>query len=300
MKFTVFGSARPAPLLRSLLIVAIFASSACKPLEEELPNEFTDAIRTMEQRTGGAVGVYAVDTATGRELTHRADERFAMASTVKPLLVAAVLAEVDRNRLDLDGAVGTGDVKIQPYSPVIGKLGDAREISIAELCDAAITVGDNTATNMLLDLIGGPEGLTRFLRHNGDEVTRLDRYEVELNTNVRGDERDTTTPRAMAASISRFLFSDVLSGDSRKRLQDWLVASTTGSTRLRAGLPEQWRVGDKTGTGGNGAVNNLAVAWPPGRQPLIIVVYMSWSEMDAGTLSTYHAEIAALVANHFR
>ena len=300
MKLRFFGITRSALLPWSLLIVAGFMSSACKPLEEELPNEFTGAIRAMEQETAGSIGVYALDTATGRELTHRADERFALASTFKPLLVAAVLAEADRGRLDLDGAVGIEGVQIQPYSPFIDKLGDAQQVSIAELCDAVITVGDNTAANMLLDLTGGPEGLTRFLRDNGDDVTRLDRYEIELNSNVRGDERDTTTPRAMAASISRFLFSDALSGDSRKRLQDWLVASTTGSTRLRAGLPDQWRVGDKTGTGSNGAVNNVAIAWPAGRQPLIIAVYMSWSELDAGTLSTYHAEIAALVAKHFR
>ncbi len=300
MKLTFFGITRSDLLPSSLLIAAVFASSACKPLEEESPSEFTETIRAMEQQTAGTIGVYALDTATGRELTHRADERFAMASTFKPLLVAAVLAEADRGGLDLDGAVGIEGVQIQPYSPFIDKLGDAQKVPIAELCDAAITVGDNTATNMLLDLIGGPEGLTRFLRDTGDDVTRLDRYEVELNTNVRGDERDTTTPRAMGASMSRFLFSDTLSGDSKKRLQDWLVASTTGSARLRAGLPDQWRVGDKTGTGSNGAVNNVAVTWPPGRQPLIIAVYMSWSEMDAGTLSTYHAKIAALVAKHFR
>ena len=300
MKLTFFGIARPAPLLWSLLFVAVSATSACKPLEEELPGDFSEAVRAMEQQTSGSIGVYAIDTGTGRELTYRADERFAMASTFKPLLVAAVLAESDHGRLKLDAAVGIEGVQIQPYSPFIEKLGDVQEVSIAELCDAAITIGDNTASNLLLDLIGGPQGLTQFLRRNGDDVTRLDRYEVELNTNIRGDERDTTSPRAMGASISRFLFSDPLSGGSRQKLEDWLVASTTGSTRLRAGLPDRWRVGDKTGTGSNGAVNNLAVAWPPGRQPLIIVVYMSWSELDTGTLSSYHAEIAALVAKRFQ
>lgn len=256
---------------------------------------FADGLNELELRSGGMIGAYVLDTGTGREFVHRADERFAMASTFKPLLVAAVLAEVDAGELDLEDAYPVAGVEIQPYSPVVGDLVAGTAISLADLCAAAITLGDNTATNMLLEQVGGPAGLTTFLRRHGDEVTRLDRYEIELNANERGDERDTTTPRAMATALSRVLFDGVLTEASAKRLQGWLVDSRTGAARLRAGLPGQWRVGDKTGTGSNGAVNNVAVAWPPGRQPVIIAVYMSWSAQDATALGALHPEIARLV-----
>lgn len=261
---------------------------------------FADAIAALEQRVGGRIGVYALDTESGRELAYRANERFATASTFKPLLVAAVLAAVDAGRLDLGTPVGLDGVEIQPYSPVIGELEPGATPSLGSLCEATVTLGDNTSTNVLLDLVGGPRALTAFLRRHGDEVTRLDRYEVELNANAPGDERDTTTPRAMVASTLRVLRSDILDNDSRQRLQDWFVGSRTGFERLRAGLPGAWRVGDKTGTGMNGAVNDVAVAWPPGRKPIAIAVYMSGSREETSTLSAAHPQIARLVAEAMR
>jgi len=286
------------PLLLSCLV--IFAAASCHRSNRAYSDSFADSIFALEQRTGGSIGVYALDTATGNELAYRADERFAMASTFKPLLVAAVLAQVDNGQLNLADTVSLQGVTIQPYSPVVGELVEDAAMSLSDLSDAAVTLGDNTAANMLLEIIGGPEALTQFLRQGGDDITRLDRYEVELNENARGDERDTTTPRAVAESLRRLLFSEELSEDSRKRLQDWMVASTTGTRRLRAGLPSTWRVGDKTGTGMNGAVNDIAVAWPPNGQPIVLAVYMSWSDVDVATLSGLHAEIAALVAASFR
>lgn len=261
---------------------------------------FAAAIAALEQRVGGRIGVYALDTGSGRELAHRADERFATASTFKPLLVAAVLAEVDAGRLDLQTPVGLDDVEIQPYSPVTGELEPGATLSLRRLCEVTVTLGDNTSTNVLLDLVGGPRALTAFLRKHGDEVTRLDRYEVELNANTPGDDRDTTTPRAMAESTLRVLRSDILGSESRRRLRDWFVGSRTGFKRVRAGLPAAWRVGDKTGTGMNGAVNDVAVAWPPGHKPIAIAVYMSGSREETSTLSAAHPEIARLVAEALR
>lgn len=261
---------------------------------------FADAIAALEQRVGGRIGVYALGTGTSRELAHRADERFAMASTFKPLLVAAVLAEVDAGGRELDARVGLDGVEIQPYSPVTSELEPGATVSLLRLCEVTVTLGDNTSTNVLLDLIGGPRALTAFLHGHGDSVTRLDRYEVELNENAAGDVRDTTTPRAMVDSTLRVLRSDILDSDSRKRLQDWFVGSLTGRQRLRAGLPPAWRIGDKTGTGGNGAVNNVAVAWPPGRKPIAIAVYMSGSREETSTLSAVHPQIARLVAEAMR
>lgn len=254
----------------------------------------------MERDAGGIIGVYAVDTGTGKVLAHRSNERFAFASTFKPLLVAYVLVQVDSDSLSLSDTVEVDKEIVVSYSPFIDTLEVGETTTVAALSEAAVTLGDNKATNMLLELTDGPEALTAFLRELGDNVTRVDRYETELNANVRGDERDTTTPEAMVTSLLRVLTTDVLSDDSKTLLQDWMVASKTGATRLRAGLPADWRVGDKTGTGRNGAVNDVAIAWPPGRPPIVMAVYMSWSEIGTPELSKLHREIAARVAKEFQ
>jgi len=290
------GRSTRAFLTRALACFLV-ATTGCASPPPGVDVPFADAVRRMEKATGGAIGVYAVDTETGRELAYRADDRFAMASTFKVLLAASVLAEVDAGRLLPDGAHGIEGVEIQPHSPVIGEMAAGGTLSLAELCEAVVTVSDNTAANMLLELIGGPAGLTGFLRRHGDPVTRLDRVETALNTNLRGDDRDTTTPRAMVLSLRRFLVDGALSERSSGKLRDLLVASRTGSTRLRAGLPAAWRAGDKTGTGMNGAVNDVAIAWPPGRRPVVIAVYMSGSDEDVATLSALHAAIASAIVD---
>lgn len=284
-------------LLASLLL--LFTLAACGREQNSPSNDFADLLLTLEQELDGTIGVFAMDTMTGNELAYRADERFAMASTFKSLLVAAVLAEVDAGTLDLEERYGIDGVDMQSYSPVVGKLAPNETISLSELCAAAITISDNTATNMLLELIGGPDELTQFLRRSGDDVTRLDRYETALNSNDKGDERDTTTPRAMTHSMYRLLTSDLLSSASKQRITEWLIASQTGLSRLRAGLPPGWTVGDKTGMGRNGAANNFAIAWPPGRKPVVMTVFMSWSDADVDTLNAAHARIAAHIAAAF-
>ena len=253
---------------------------------------FEAFVENLENEAGGRIGVYAIDTETGQSFSWRDDERFAMASTFKPLLVASVLARVDAGELMLGDTFSVRGVEIQPYSPVINALADGQSISLQQLCSAAVSLGDNTASNMLLELIDGPAGLTSYLRDHGDNLTRLDRYEIELNANTLGDVRDTTTPRAMVESLLRALDSDDLSDDSQAKLRGWMLASTTGSRRLRAGLPADWQIGDKTGTGMNGAVNNVAIGWPPGRKPLVIAAYLSESDRPTGELEALHPQIA--------
>ena len=163
-----------------------------------------------------------------------------------------------------------------------------------------MTVSDNTAANLLLDLVGGPPGVTGFMREAGDQVTRLDRTEPSLNTNLSGDERDTTTPKAMVGLMQSLLLGELLSPASRVRLIRWLVGCKTCSQRLRAGFPQTWRVGDKTGTCSRGAVNTLAIAWPPGGSPLLVAVYASDGDASVDALARAHAEVATLVANELR
>jgi beta-lactamase class A len=169
-------------------------------------------------------------------------------------------------------------------------------MTIRELCSAVVTVSDNTAANILLKGIGGPPALTAFFRTLGDEVTRLDRFEPELNSNNPGDPRDTTTPRAMVDSMLKMFTLDVLSLPSRALLIDWMAASNTGLERVRAGLPKSWVPGDKTGGGANGAINDIVIAYPPGRRPIFIAVYMSESKLATPELNAAHAEIGAVVA----
>jgi beta-lactamase class A len=172
----------------------------------------------------------------------------------------------------------------------------ADSMSIVELCAAVVTHSDNAAANTLLNGIGGPQAFTRFMRSIGDQVTRLDRYEIELNENQPGDDRDTTTPRAMVDSLLRIFTQDVLSLSSRALLIDWMSQAQTGLDRVRAGIPKSWPAGDKTGTGQNGAVNDVCVVYPPDRRPVFIAVYMSGSALDVKLLAAAHAEVGGLVA----
>jgi beta-lactamase class A len=245
------------------------------------------------------VGVAVLDTHDGSHLAHRGDEQFAMCSTFKWLLAAAVLAQVDRGAITLDQSIRYGSVDVLSNSPVTAAHVGAGALTIDLLCAAVVEVSDNTAANLLLPLVDGPSGLTSYLRKHGDRYTRLDRNELTLNTNLLGDPRDTTTPNSMVETMNRLLVGDALSANSRDRLIGWLKNCRTGLSRIRSGIPSDWIAGDKTGTGYNGAVNDVAIAWPPKRPPLLIAVYLSESQASVEALSAIHARVGGIVATHF-
>ena len=257
------------------------------------------SIANIEAKVGGRVGVFAVDTGSGKILAHRPDERFAMCSTFKWVLAATVLAQVERNLLSLSERVLYGQADLLSYAPVTSKHATEGFMTVSDLTRAAIVVSDNTAANLLLSKLGGPSVVTEFARSCGDAVTRLDRNEPTLNDNETGDLRDTTSPRAMATLMSNVLCGNRLSSTSRDLLLQWLRDCETGYDRLRAKLPKDWLVGDKTGTGGHGAVNDVAIAIPPGRSPILIAAFLSESKADRPALVTAHASISRLVAHHF-
>jgi beta-lactamase class A len=254
------------------------------------------SVAEIEARVGGRVGVFAIDTGTGRQLAHRADELFAMCSTFKWVLAAAILADVDRAQLSLDDRVSYAPSDLLEHAPVARAHVDDGSLTVEALARAAVTVSDNTAANLLLAKVGGPAGLTRFVRSMGDLVTRLDRAEPTLNSNEPGDPRDTTSPRAMVGLMRRVLTGDTLSNTSRERLLSWLRDCETGKERLRAGFPGNWIVGDKTGTGARGATNDVAIAMPPGRAPVLVAAYMSEGAAGSTALEAAHSEIGQLVA----
>ena len=260
-------------------------------------NAIEAGLSEIEREAGGRVGVYAHDTGSGEALfSHRADERFAMCSTFKAPLAAAILAKVDAGGLQLDQRVPYTQADLLSYAPVARERVAEGALPIRDLCAAAVEVSDNTAANLLLPLLDGPAGFTRWLRSTGDRVTRLDRNEPELNSNLAGDERDTTTPRAMAVTFDRLLTQDVLSEASRREFATWLEKATPGRKRIRAGLPSSWRAGDKTGTGPNGAVNDVAIVYPPNRAPIVLAIYMTGSSRPSAQLEPYHARIGALLS----
>ncbi|MEO8185521.1 MAG: class A beta-lactamase [Deltaproteobacteria bacterium] len=256
------------------------------------------SIRQIESKTGGRLGVFALDMQTGRQLASRADERFAMCSTFKWVLAAQVLAGVDRSQWSLDQNVGYGSRDLLEYAPATKEHVARGYMTVEELARAAVVVSDNTAANLLLSKLGGPEGLTQFTRALGDRTTRLDRIEPALNSNEPGDVRDTTSPRAMVLLMNRILCGDALSPSSRQRLIGWLQACETGKARLRAGLPSEWAAGDKTGTGNNGACNDVAMAVPAGRAPVLIAVYLSDGHEKIEVLEAAHADVARIIAGH--
>ena len=257
------------------------------------------SIADIEARVGGRVGVFAVDTGSGKVLAHRPDERFAMCSTFKWVLAATVLAQAERNLLSLDERILYGQADLLAYAPVASKHVAAGFMTVSDLTRAAIVVSDNTAANLLLAKLGGPSVVTEFARSCGDAVTRLDRNEPTLNDNEPGDARDTSSPRAMAALMSSVLCGNRLSSPSRDLLWQWLRNCETGHDRLRANLPKDWLVGDKTGTGKHGAVNDVAIAIPPGRSPILIAAFLSEGRVDRPVLVAAHAGISRLIAHQF-
>jgi beta-lactamase class A len=240
-------------------MVAIFVLLLAAASTSIAQSEFENRVATIEARTGGRIGVAALDTGSGKHLDCRSEERFPMCSTFKFLAAAAVLKRVDEKQEKLDRFVPYDVKDILEYAPVTKTHLQEGGMTLGALCAAAIEQSDNTAGNLLLEAIGGPIGLTNFTRTIGDKVTRLDRKEPELNSAIADDERDTTTPAAMLADMFQLLLGNTLSPSSRHQLEQWLQANETGASMIRAGVPTSWIIGDKTGRGANGANDRAAV-----------------------------------------
>ena len=263
---------------------AVRASTANRQLVEE--------VKRLERESGGRLGVCILDSATGVRHAHRGDERFPMCSTFKTLAAAAILAQVDAGKEQLSRRITYDASALVTYSPVTEKhVGDG--MTLADICEAAVTLSDNTAGNLLLAAIGGPSGLTSFVRSLGDQFTRLDRNEPSLNEALPDDVRDTTTPNAMASTLQALVLgTKALSATSREQLTAWMIANKTGDTRLRAGFAKDWRIGDKTGTGARGTSNDVAVVWPPDRAPVVITAYLTGATVSSTQQNATLAAVA--------
>jgi beta-lactamase class A len=278
---------------RTLLTGSLVAGSALlgpRVFAQDRADDVEKKLAQLEQRHGGRLGVAILDTAQERPIAYRGDERFPLCSTFKCLAAGFVLARVDRKEESLGRRVMYAKKDLVTYSPTTEKHADADGMTMAEICEAAITLSDNTAGNLMLASFGGPAGLTDYLRALGDNVTRLDRWETALNEAAPGDPRDTTSPLAMLETLRKLFLGDALSAASREQLIAWMVDCKTGDKRLRAGVPAGWRVGDKTGTGEHNATNDVGIIWPPGRAPILVTAYYVDAQASADDRSTVIAE----------
>lgn len=242
------------------------------------------AARTIEGQLGARVGLAVFEPATGRWSSYNADERFPMVSTFKVLACAALLAS------DVPDAPTMTVGTLQEYSPVTQHL-VGQKVSPYQLCEATMRTSDNTAANLVLEAIGGPQAVTRFVQSHGDRTTRLDRWEPELNEGTPGDARDTTTPQAFVETLNALILGDVLSAADRKTLLDWMKSNEVADPLLRAGIPSDWIIGDRTGAGGYGTRGIVAVMWPESEAPIVAAIFLTETR---ATLDQRNAAIAEL------
>jgi beta-lactamase class A len=287
------GLSRRALLIGSLLAAPALMSLAATEETAKLRRELAG----LERKHGGRLGVAILDSARNATIAHRGDERFALCSTFKFLAAAFVLTRVDRKQENLSRRIVYSRDKLVSHSPLTEKHAGENGMTVGEICAAAMTLSDNTAGNLMLDSFGGPLALTAYLRSLGDQVTRSDRREPDLNEARPGDPRDTTTPSAMLRIICKTVLGTALSSASREQLIAWLIANKTGDRRLRAGVPNSWRVGDKTGSGGNNATNDIAVIWRPERAPIVVAAYYAGSRASDDERNATLSEVGRLAAS---
>jgi beta-lactamase class A len=262
-----------APLLVTALLSGCATANAPAPASS-VPGPTTPAatdhtFARLEQEFDARLGVYVLDTATGRTVTYRADDRFAYASTYK-VLIAGVLLRRDSDA-DLAHLVTYTTADLRSYSPITSNH-TTTGMTVSDLIAAALRYSDNTAANLLLNQLGGPGGLRAALRRLGDTTTYVDRNEPTVNTAIPGDSRDTSTPRVLGTDLRGFVLGDLLPAARRELLAKWLLGNTTGTRYVEAGVPSGWRVGDKTGNADYGTRNDIAIAWPPTGSPVVIAL----------------------------
>nr|WP_088030118.1 class A beta-lactamase Bla1 [Bacillus mobilis] len=251
----------------------------------------------LEKKFDARLGVYAIDTGTNQTISYRSNERFAFASTYKALAAGVLLQKNSTEKLN--EVVTYTKEDLVDYSPVTEKHVDTG-MTLGEIAEAAVRYSDNTAGNILFHKIGGPKGYEKALRQIGDRVTKSDRLETELNEAIPGDKRDTSTAKAIATNLKDFTVGNALPDQKRNILTDWMRGNATGDKLIRAGVPKDWIVGDKSGAGSYGTRNDIAIVWPPNRAPIIIAILSSKDEKEAAYDNQLIAEAAEVVINALR
>lgn len=300
MRYSVDRRTFGAALLGSIA-TGSYARLPSKPFSTTIRgSQISRDLRALEVGGGGRLGVMAVDTGSGATITYRADERFPMCSTHKVVVAAAILSLVEKGQIRADQRVAYNRADMLEYAPVTQKNLAAGFMTVDALCEAAVRWSDNTADNLLLKLLGGPAGWTRYARSIGDTVSRLDRIEPEMNSSIPGDPRDTSSPRAMTGTLTTLLLGHALNNSSRAKLKSWMLDSPITGNLLRQGLPADWHVADKSGSGPKGSRNDVGVLYPPRSAPIIMSVFYTGSRKSITDREAVITRCAGLVGRNFR
>lgn len=278
-------------LVISIATAGAYASSASFGAEDDA---LLAELLRIENNLDARIGFVAQDSETGMRWEYNADQRFPLNSTFKTLACAGLLQLVDDGSEQISARVSVSSADLVTYSPVLEAYADTRDITLFELCEATMATSDNTAANLILQRLGGPEGVTNFARMLGDRVTRLDRWETELNTAMPGDERDTTTPSAMVSNLERLLVGNALSAASTEQLRAWLVSNQVADDLFRLSIPDGWIIGDRTGAGGFGSRSITAVIWPPDRKPVFVAFYITETTASVAERNAAIAELGSI------
>lgn len=288
-------------LSRRAVIAAGFTAALIRSSHTQAQaSDPAQAFAALETQHGGRLGIAALDTGSRRRLAYRADERFPMCSTHKFQTVAAILSRVDHGQMSLDRKLPYGRDDLLAYAPVAKEHVEEGFLTIEAACAAAIQWSDNTADTLLLGLLGGPAGWTRYARSLGDQVSRLDRLEPALNSGIPDDPRDTSSPAAMVGALDTVLLGTALSAASRARLEAWMLAGKVSDTLLRAAVPAGWRVGDKSGSGERGSRNDIGILRPPRTNPftdapILVAVYYTGSSEPLAARESAVAEAGRII-----
>ncbi len=278
-----------AGLIASLILTSNLSTQASEQVIE--------VIRAVETRLNARVGVAMFNVKNSETLLYKANERFPLNSTFKSFACGALLHKVDIGLLDLQDTRLIHEDDLVTWSPVTKKH-VGKHLSYAQLCEAAITMSDNTAANKILLEIDGPIGFTRYMKIIDDDVTRIDRMEPELNEGLPGDDRDTTTPLAAIGSLNRLLFGEILSAQSQQQLTQWMMDNQVADSLIRSVLPNGWKIADKSGGGGHGSRGIIAAIWPDNEMPVLVAIYLTQTEADIKSRNAAIAEIGAAIISH--
>ncbi len=269
----------PIRLNRWLLAVLLLV-----PQASVFADHVVETVQRLEAELGGTIGLFVRDLQTGQTIAYRADGRFPLNSTFKLFACAALLARVESKESDLAERIDLRNAELVTYSPAVQRsISEGRtEASLDALCAMMLAVSDNTAANLVLQELGGPDGFTAYMRAIGDDITTLNRWEPALNEGLPGDQRDTTTPRAISDSLERLLLGDALSLASRETLSRWLAGHAVADDLFRSVLPRDWSIQDRTGAGANGTRAIVAILYPPAREPIVASVFMRDTTVNIG------------------
>jgi beta-lactamase class A len=278
-------------LLIKMVGMSAYAFGQQKSVQEQLAH--------LETLSGGRLGIASIDTGNNQRIQYRAHEHFPVGCTSKVIGVAAILKKSMTDNQLLQERIMYKENDLTNWTPITAKhLKDG--MTVAELCASAISYSDNTAMNLLAKKLGGPTGINNFARSINDKHFKLDHCWPDEALSSPQSREDESTPAAMETSLRKLVLGNVLATSQREMLITWLKNNVTGNYRIRAGVPEGWVVGDKTGSGFHyGTTNDIAVIWPPHCAPIVVTIFYSSNKKEASKREDILAAATRILINAY-